>query len=254
MRIPDVTSEAIRVETGVREKDEVSVHYDPMIAKLVVWGNDREEALAILRIKLSEYNVSKLNGERQERALLTMLSAHIYASFQIAGLDTNIEFIKDLCSHPDFAKGQVHTGFIQEHYQELLPKLNIPSEIAAQAALATILHGDACSLRASVKTVDPFSPFATETGLRLNHPLTRVFSFNTCGNDITVEVKYIEPEVYSMRINNIGSWRRVTGTLKKIGDSLELATEIDEMITRARIVKIRNKLYLFTKASNIKLE
>jgi 3-methylcrotonyl-CoA carboxylase alpha subunit len=48
----------VRVETGVRENDEVSVHYDPMIAKLVVWGKDRNEALDILGSKLSEYNVS----------------------------------------------------------------------------------------------------------------------------------------------------------------------------------------------------
>lgn len=49
----------VRVETGVRQNDEVSVHYDPMIAKLVVWGKDRREALDILRSKLSEYNVSR---------------------------------------------------------------------------------------------------------------------------------------------------------------------------------------------------
>lgn len=48
----------IRVETGVKENDQVSVHYDPMIAKLVVWGQDRNSALRILHSKLSEYNVS----------------------------------------------------------------------------------------------------------------------------------------------------------------------------------------------------
>lgn len=47
-----------QVETGVREGQEVSVHYDPMIAKLVVWGRDRSEALAKTRRKLSEYQVS----------------------------------------------------------------------------------------------------------------------------------------------------------------------------------------------------
>lgn len=46
------------METGVREGQEVSVHYDPMIAKLVVWGRDRSEALAKTRAKLSEYKVS----------------------------------------------------------------------------------------------------------------------------------------------------------------------------------------------------
>lgn len=43
---------------GVRQGDEVSVHYDPMIAKLVVWGQDRQEALTKLNSKLLEYNVS----------------------------------------------------------------------------------------------------------------------------------------------------------------------------------------------------
>lgn len=47
-----------QIETGVREGQEVSVHYDPMIAKLVVWGKDRHEALAKTRAKLSEYQVS----------------------------------------------------------------------------------------------------------------------------------------------------------------------------------------------------
>ncbi|CAK9832079.1 Methylcrotonoyl-CoA carboxylase subunit alpha, mitochondrial, partial [Anthophora retusa] len=161
MRIPDITDKTIRVETGVREKDQVSVHYDPMIAKLIVWGRNREEALAILRLKLNDYN--------------------------IAGLDTNIEFIKDLCSHSDFRRGQVHTGFIEEHRRELLPKLHVPSEIAAQAALATILYEDTNSLRYSLATVDPFSPFATETGIRFNHPLMRTFSFDVCDDNIKVE-------------------------------------------------------------------
>ncbi|KOC70796.1 Methylcrotonoyl-CoA carboxylase subunit alpha, mitochondrial, partial [Habropoda laboriosa] len=162
VRIPEITGETVRVETGVREKDHVSVHYDPMIAKLIVWGRDREEALAILRLKLNDYN--------------------------IAGLDTNIEFIKDLCSHSNFRQGQVHTGFIEEHHRELFPKLHVPNEIAAQAALATILYEDTHSLRSSLATIDPFSPFATETGLRFNHPLTRTFAFNVSNvDDIKVE-------------------------------------------------------------------
>lgn len=59
LRPPQVTDN-VRVETGVRQNDEVSVHYDPMIAKLVVWGKDRNEALSVLRSKLNEYNVSSV--------------------------------------------------------------------------------------------------------------------------------------------------------------------------------------------------
>jgi 3-methylcrotonyl-CoA carboxylase alpha subunit len=52
-----VPSDLIRVETGVRPGDEVSVFYDPMIAKLVVWGEDRNRALQRLRKALGEYEV-----------------------------------------------------------------------------------------------------------------------------------------------------------------------------------------------------
>lgn len=55
---PPEATDNVRVETGVRQNDEVSVHYDPMIAKLVVWGKDRNEALNVLVSKLGDYNVS----------------------------------------------------------------------------------------------------------------------------------------------------------------------------------------------------
>lgn len=50
----------IRVETGVRQGDEVSVHYDPMIAKLVVWGKSRTQALDSLIARLGDYHVKEL--------------------------------------------------------------------------------------------------------------------------------------------------------------------------------------------------
>lgn len=53
----------VRVETGVRQGDEVSVHYDPMIAKLVVWGENRGQALNSLITRLGDYHVSSLNRE-----------------------------------------------------------------------------------------------------------------------------------------------------------------------------------------------
>ncbi len=56
-----VPSPTVRVETGVRQGDEVSVYYDPMIAKLVVWGKDRDTALLKLRKCLAEYQVQPIN-------------------------------------------------------------------------------------------------------------------------------------------------------------------------------------------------
>lgn len=80
-------SDSVRIETGVRQGDAVSVYYDPMISKLVVRGKDRNEALRVLRKALAE--------------------------FEVVGLNTNIEFLKLLASHPSFIDGDVETGFIQ---------------------------------------------------------------------------------------------------------------------------------------------
>ena len=55
---PLVTDKNIRVESGVEEGDEVSVHYDPLIAKLVIWGEDRKSALQKFRYALANYKVS----------------------------------------------------------------------------------------------------------------------------------------------------------------------------------------------------
>lgn len=58
---PNAT-EFVRVETGVRQNDEVSIHYDPMIAKLVVWGETRHMALNSLVARLREYHVSGIES------------------------------------------------------------------------------------------------------------------------------------------------------------------------------------------------
>ncbi|XP_015587362.1 methylcrotonoyl-CoA carboxylase subunit alpha, mitochondrial isoform X2 [Cephus cinctus] len=219
LRTPE-TSENVRVETGVRQGDEVSVHYDPMIAKLVVWGKNREEALSILRGKLSEYD--------------------------IVGVETNVEFIKDLSAHPKFQNGEVHTGFIEENFDSLFRKLQVPKLVLAQGALALILLQEYKSLKAAITTQIPFNPFTTEVGLRLNHILNRRFKFNVLDNDVVVDVKYTEPEVYSIRVDNLGPWRKVTGILINSDKGFEINSEIDGIKSKVRIVKLKDELYIFT--------
>lgn len=101
-----------RVDTGVQEGDEVSVHYDPMIAKLVVWGSDRPSALAKLKRSLSDY--------------------------LIAGMPTNIPFLMKLCSHPKFQAGDVHTEFIPQNKESLLGFVPPSDKIVALSALTLL--------------------------------------------------------------------------------------------------------------------
>jgi 3-methylcrotonyl-CoA carboxylase alpha subunit len=86
LKTPEATDD-VRIETGVIQGDEVSVHYDPMISKLVVWSKNRTASLRVLRKALGE--------------------------FEVVGPETNIEFLKSLASHPSFIAGDVDTGFIK---------------------------------------------------------------------------------------------------------------------------------------------
>ena len=107
-------SEDIRIDAGFVEGDDVSAHYDPMISKLIVRGETREEAIRKLGTALEQY--------------------------EVAGPVTNIEFLKTICRSPDFIAGEVETGYIEKHREELFAPKPISDEILAQVALAC-LHG-----------------------------------------------------------------------------------------------------------------
>ena len=107
-------SEDVRIDAGFVQGDEVSAHYDPMIAKLIVRGSTRPEAIRKLAAALEEY--------------------------EVAGPITNIEFLKTICRSPDFIAGNVETGYIEKHREELFTREAIDPEVLAQAALACLHH------------------------------------------------------------------------------------------------------------------
>jgi propionyl-CoA carboxylase alpha chain len=92
----------VRVDTGVQEGGEIPMFYDSMIAKLIVHGKDRNEAIAKMR--------EALNG------------------FVIRGISTNIPFQAALLAHPKFVTGQFNTGFIAEHYSKGFRAEDVPHD------------------------------------------------------------------------------------------------------------------------------
>ncbi len=89
---PPKETENVRVDTGIEEGSEVSMFYDPMIAKLITYGKDREEALAHMATALDEYH--------------------------IRGVAHNISFLNALIVHPRFIAGNLTTNFIAEEYPD----------------------------------------------------------------------------------------------------------------------------------------
>lgn len=132
--------EGRRVDSGVSEGDQVSPFYDPMLGKLIAWGEDREQA----RLRL-----------------LAMLD-----EFAIGGVKTNIAFLRRILAHPAFAAAELDTGFIPRHQGALLPAAGeLPVQFWEAAAQAW-LQSEATRVRED----DADSPWAAPTGLRLGLP------------------------------------------------------------------------------------
>jgi 3-methylcrotonyl-CoA carboxylase alpha subunit len=128
--------EGVRVETGVRTGDTVTSFYDPMIAKIIARGIDRDEARA-----------------RLSRAL---------AETAVAGLTNNLAFLARIVADRDFAAGILDTGFIERHQEALLPPVSpVPDFVLAAAALWRL------TARHSGVPVDPWD---FGDGWRLNLP------------------------------------------------------------------------------------
>ena len=124
----------VRIDTGVVEGDEVSIYYDPMIAKLVVWDIDRDRALQRLTDALSRYRIS--------------------------GLTTNIGFLYNLATSLSFQNGDVDTGYIEEHELEIFRRRDADINYAVPLAAAAIIKRRVeQGLEAARLSTEPNSPW-----------------------------------------------------------------------------------------------
>ncbi|MCJ1399786.1 hypothetical protein MMC11_002989 [Xylographa trunciseda] len=170
-----ILSSTVRVDAGFVAGDEVSSHYDPMIAKLIVRGQDRATALQKLSAALEQY--------------------------EVAGPITNIEFLKRVCQHPAFIAGDVETGFIPKHREDLLRDVPPASEVYAQAAIGTVLKEIAVT--ADHVSFNNGTPGFT-AGFQ-KHVLRFMTSMDAGGgdvNEIEVEVSQNANERFNVKIND----------------------------------------------------
>ncbi len=112
---PPAPANGVRVDTGVDEGDEVTLHYDPMLAKLVTHGSDRAAAIATMRTALD--------------------------GFLVRGIDHNIGFLATVVGHPRFAEGRLSTHFIDDAFPAgYLPPVPDGEARARLIAVAALVH------------------------------------------------------------------------------------------------------------------
>jgi len=134
------------VDTGVRPGDAITPNYDPMIAKLIAWGEDRPSAIRRL--------------------------AGALAAYEIVGVQTNLGLLRAIAAHPAFMGAELDTGFIARHAGDLLTPA-APSEasdtaIWAAAALAVLFDQRATAAAQGAASGDPWSPWGLADAWRLN--------------------------------------------------------------------------------------
>ena len=149
---PPKESLHVRVDTGVEQGDEITPFYDPMIAKLIVWDQTREQAL-----------------QRMFQAL---------AEYRIVGVANNVEFLSRLVASPAFAQADLDTGLIERERPFLFPEqAGAPRDAYLVAALATVLREEEVARAAAARHVDPYSPWHRLDGWRLNSGFARRLIF-----------------------------------------------------------------------------
>lgn len=209
-----VETSNVRIDTSIRQGDAVSVFYDPMIAKLVVWGPDRPSALSLLHDKLAEYHV--------------------------VGLTTNIPFLKVLASHPEFQSANVHTDFIEEHKDSLFPEeVKLNDKSLSLAAVTYLLSKHSSKSQ---------TPWLSSLFQRLNYDHIEEFTIG----DSNIKIRCSPPNYY-VSIDG-GPENTVSLDVSNDGNVVTSVGHVGDQCMECKLVLDDNKCHVYIDGSEAVLE
>ncbi|MDQ3056185.1 MAG: acetyl/propionyl/methylcrotonyl-CoA carboxylase subunit alpha [Pseudomonadota bacterium] len=159
LRLPS-PSPHVRIDSGVVEGDVVSIFYDPMIAKLITWDEDRPRALARMREALAQCDIE--------------------------GPKSNIEFLETLVRHPAIVDGTIDTGYLDRHLDEFMPAAAAQPNLFVAATVAHLLQQEQTQRTQAAGSSEPDSPWAISDGWRPGHAGGRTLAFQHRGQRIEV--------------------------------------------------------------------
>ncbi len=156
--LPPTSNAWVRIDTGIEPGSEVSIYYDPMVAKLIVWGENRDIAVDRLMQALED--------------------------FQVMGVDTNINYLHRILSLPSFRAAKLTTHFLQHELIAILDaQVPINEQHFAWAAAASQLYD---------LNQKPSTPWENRQGWQLNGPAVRRFSLQHA--DVTETLSVLQSE------------------------------------------------------------
>ncbi|MCY4287572.1 MAG: acetyl/propionyl/methylcrotonyl-CoA carboxylase subunit alpha [Aestuariivita sp.] len=202
---PAVGEIAVRNDTGVYEGGDISMHYDPMVAKLCTWAHDRTTALAAMREALD--------------------------NFEVEGIGHNLPFISAVIDHPDFISGDITTQFIAEHYAEGFTGVDLQKDDLRQTLAACLAMHHTAEVR------------RTEVSGRLGGHRRRVgdswvvlaqgeqFALSIKKHNDVFLVTFADGEIYEV----VSDWTPGDSLAQASVNDLSIALKVDKMICGFRI-------------------
>jgi geranyl-CoA carboxylase alpha subunit len=181
--------EGVRLDHGLQTGDEVSIYYDPLLAKIIAHGPDRKTAVRRLRRALNQTS--------------------------LLGLTTNLPFLRQVVGHPAFLAGELHTGFLAEHFPQWRPA-----------------KGDSTMplLVAAVHRLTGAPQIATNEGYWRNNPnAPQMFPFRVNGTEMTagiVPVDEVPSELFRVQLAGgehevrVEAWHRDLTGLQLVVDGV----------------------------------
>lgn len=204
LRVP-LNMPHVRTDMGVREGDEVTMFYDPMIGKIIAHGETRLQAL---------------------RTLKRFLTAT-----EVAGPKTNLGFLINAVGHEAFLKGDIDTGFIDRHIAELVPRGGASPRVLALGAAAHLLMRGAERQKAQAASAEPHSPWAANDGWVPGGQRGEILKFNVSGEDVSLTVT---PDGAGWRVAGAGEGG--IGVSASLSDDGALAATVDGVRVTASCV------------------
>lgn len=222
LRIPQ-ENQHVRIDSGVQENSQISIYYDPLIAKLIVWDKSRDQALQQLKNALAQIHV--------------------------VGVTTNIEFLQAIIENSHFAAAQLETGFISRYHDELFHiSTGLLQYTLALGCLFLLLKQQQQAKHFAKNSADPFSPWFSLENWRANLPTEQLLSFRINQQEITIR-SYYNGDHYLLEFPQ--GKQRISGQLLNKHDLIAISNDQE---IHASVVNYQNHLHLFYNGKHEQLE
>jgi 3-methylcrotonyl-CoA carboxylase alpha subunit len=209
----------VRLDTGVATGDEVGIHYDPMLAKVIVYGRDRAEA-----------------NRRLERAL---------SRASVCGVTTNLAFLRRVLAHPKWRAGEISTHFIADARADLIGVLPPPETSVRALRLATV--SEALRVEAARTTLPLLRP-----GWRNNPFGDEVARWRVAGDDRRCAFRALAHGRYATRVEGLEAVVEVLAHEVK-GDVMRLRALVGTHLVEARIVRSEARVFVHLDGHDVTL-